>query len=459
MRGVCSSAIMAAMPQMARRPVGLAGVPLALLVVLTCPTPSSASPWRTGGYLGDSAAGGPVAGPAPALAPILERPPMADPFVRQGAPLRGREATGEAYFGACVALSADGDTALVGASNADAAFVFTRAGAGWRQAGGELTGSEAPEKFGASVALSAGGDTALVGAPYEGTENGEFAGGAWIFTRSGSGWVRSGPPLQAPPGEEADEGHFGVSVALSADGGTALVGAESDDGERGSAWVFARTASGWMPQARLTGGGESGAGAFGRSVALSADGDTALIGGPNDHRYAGATWVFARTGTSWAQEGPKLVDGAARREAGFGWSVALAGNGDTALITALGSGEALLFRRSGGSWVRRAGLLGRERHSDGSYGYSAALSADGDLALVGAPEQSDHAGAVWAFRRGTRGWMQLGGELTGVGERRRLHFGEGVALSANGDTALVGGHEGHGHPGGAWVFALRGPVG
>jgi hypothetical protein len=57
--------------------------------------------------------------------------------------------------------------------------------------------------------------------------------------------------------------------------------------------VFARSASGWDQQGdKLTGGGENGDGSFGFSVALAADGATALIGGPDDSGSKGAAWVF-----------------------------------------------------------------------------------------------------------------------------------------------------------------------
>ncbi|MBY0248207.1 MAG: IPT/TIG domain-containing protein, partial [Nitrospiraceae bacterium] len=45
----------------------------------------------------------------------------------------------------------------------------------------------------------------------------------------------------------------------------------------------------------------------GYSVALSADGATALVGGPADDTNTGAAWVFTRTGGSWTQQGTKLV--------------------------------------------------------------------------------------------------------------------------------------------------------
>src|ERR1700688_774776 len=45
----------------------------------------------------------------------------------------------------------------------------------------------------------------------------------------------------------------------------------------------------------------------GRGVAISADGNTAVVGGSGDNSFAGAVWVFTRSGGVWTQQGPKLV--------------------------------------------------------------------------------------------------------------------------------------------------------
>ncbi|HEX7609492.1 MAG TPA: FG-GAP repeat protein, partial [Solirubrobacteraceae bacterium] len=113
-------------------------------------------------------------------------------------------------------------------------------------------------------------------------------------------------------GGEEGAGAFGVKVALSTDGNTALVGGFGDNGETGAAWVFTRTGSTWTQQGpKLTATDEVGAGEFGTSVALSSDGNTAVIGGPTDDNGAkeqlGAAWVFVRSGSTWHQQGPKLL--------------------------------------------------------------------------------------------------------------------------------------------------------
>jgi hypothetical protein len=97
-------------------------------------------------------------------------------------------------------------------------------------------------------------------------------------------------------------------VRLSADGNTALIGGVTDNFEIGAAWVFTRSGTIWEQQgAKLTGTGESGKGLFGNSVALSADASTALIGGPNDNLEKGAVWVFV----SPTPTAPTAVTGAA----------------------------------------------------------------------------------------------------------------------------------------------------
>src|SRR5262249_49591454 len=83
---------------------------------------------------------------------------------------------------------------------------------------------------------------------------------------------------------------------LSADGNTALVGGNADVNFIGAAWVFIRTAELWGDQAKLVGTGAVGAPEQGFSVALSADGNTAVVGGFGDNNSAGAAWGFTRTG-------------------------------------------------------------------------------------------------------------------------------------------------------------------
>jgi hypothetical protein len=246
-----------------------------------------------------------------------------------------------------VALSADGATALIGApgdkSGRGAAWVFTSSGSTWTQHGSKLTAPERDRegRFGRSVALSADGDTALIGAPGDS----QRLGAVWVFTRSGETWSQQGSELAG--GEEAGAGRFGFSTALSADGNTALIGGRSDDEGAGAAWVFTRSGETWAQQGdKLTGAGESGAGEFGYSVALSADGNTALIGGPRDSNGLGAAWVFTRSGETWTQQAERHTAVGELGRAKFGASVALSADANIALIGAPSND-----RRLGTAWT------------------------------------------------------------------------------------------------------------
>jgi hypothetical protein len=85
----------------------------------------------------------------------------------------------------------------------------------------------------------------------------------------------------------------GWSVALSSDGNTAIVGGIRDNANAGAVWVFTRTSGVWSQQGtKLVGTGAVGNANQGRSVALSSDGKTAIVGGYWDSSNAGAAWVF-----------------------------------------------------------------------------------------------------------------------------------------------------------------------
>jgi hypothetical protein len=99
------------------------------------------------------------------------------------------------------------------------------------QQGSKLVGSGAVANAGQgySVALSADGNLAIVGGPLDGDNAapalaGDEVGAAWLFTRSGSIWSQL-QKLDNNGGEAAvPRAFFGTSVAVSADGRTALVG-------------------------------------------------------------------------------------------------------------------------------------------------------------------------------------------------------------------------------------------
>ncbi len=389
---------------------------------------------------------------------VLSQPALAA-FVQQGSKLVGTDAVDPAFRGYSVALSADGNTALVSGPNDNggigAVWVFIRSGGAWTQQGGKLIGSGAiiNATQGYSVALSADGNTAIVG----GTVDNGNHGGVWIFSRSGGVWTQQGNKLVGSGAVGISE--QGTSVALSADGNTALVGGAIDNGGVGAVWVFTRSGSIWSQQGNKLVGSKAVNPAFqGTSVAISASGNIAIVGGTGDNTNTGAVWVFVRSNGVWAQHGGKLVGTGAAGAAFQGSSVALSSNGTTAIVggsgDANGVGAAWVFTRSGSIWSQQGNkLVGTiEPHTAGGQGLSVALSGDGNTAIVGGLFDSNSNGAAWAFVRNGGVWSQLGSKLVGSGAIGAAFQGYSVALSADGATALVGGYRDNDQAGAAWVF-------
>jgi len=163
----------------------------------------------------------------------------------------------------------------------------------------------------------------------------------------------------------------------------------------------------WSQQAKLVGTGAVGP--FepygqGVSVSLSGDGNTAIVGGSADNGGAGAAWVFTRSGGVWSQQGPKPVGTGAVGNAQQGWSVSLSGDGNTAIVGGLldnnSAGAAWVYTRLGGVWGQQGPkLVGTGAVLYTELGSSASLSGDGNTAIVGGPNDDELVGAAWVFAK------------------------------------------------------------
>ncbi len=195
---------------------------------------------------------------------------------------------------------------------------------------------------------------------------------------------------------------------------------------------------------------------------MSGDGQLALIGGPRDDDNAGAAWIFARTSSTWRQQGKKLTGGETTAKS-VGWDVALSANGRMALIGSPGhAGGVFLFAHSGSRWVRRQ----RISRPGGGSGCSVSLSPSGNTAAIGtwtaaSTTTTPDKGKAYVFTCSSFGCLVPGHELavkrdTEVSDR----YGRDVAVVDNRDAILVGAAGGPslnktGKPiqnGQAWVF-------
>ena len=385
-------------------------------------------------------------------------------FVRNGsswsqqAYLKASNTDAGDWFGHSVAIS--GDTVVVGAfheasgatgvngdqnddsaPSAGAAYVFVRNGSSWAQeAYLKAFSTDADDLFGNSVSIS--GDTVLVGAPKEdsgatgvnGDQNDNGAGDSgavYVFGRTGSTWSQQAY-LKASTTDAGD--WFGYSVAISDD--TVIVGANGEDslatgvgGDEndnsadwaGAAYVFVRDASTWSQEAYLKASNTDQWDEFGSAVAISADtaivaarvessSATGIDGDESDNSafFAGAAYVFGRSGTTWSQEAYLK---ASNTDAGdqFGHSVAISGdavvvgahkemssakgvNGDETDNSASAAGAAYVFLRVGTKWFHEAYLKASNTGQWDSFGSGVAIS--GYTIVVGADQEASSATGV-----------------------------------------------------------------
>jgi hypothetical protein len=410
---------------------------------------------------------------APSLASVRQvaylkaaNPDMGDHFACGGS-LPG-------HIGSALAISADGNTVVVGAPhegsaargingnagdnslyNSGAVYVFIRRGNAWvQQAYVKASNPGQSDLFGMSVALSADGNTMAVSAPWErsaatgvnGDQNDDSmpqAGAAYIFRRSGDSWSQQAYIKASNTGRRAnaddplaDGDQFGSSLALSGDGNTLAVGAITEDSaatgvngnaaddsaqSAGAVYLFARTGNAWSHQAYVKGSNTEAADLFGYRVGLSHDGTTLVAAG-------------------YDEDGPgRGVNGDQ-------------GNG------ANGSGALYVFSRTGTAWQQNAYLKGSRSEGNDALGFSIAISGDGNTIVGGAGDESclvggvnpqgcntdkpadasgGSAGAAYVWVRSGNTWTEQA-FLKASSPQLQDWFAASLAMSADGNTLLVG---------------------
>ena len=363
-------------------------------------------------------------------------------------------------FGASVAISEDGNTAIVGAVyedavvgtntlfSAGAAYIFTWSGTSWsEQQKIQASDIQGNSNFGASVAISDDGNTAIVGARGEDTST----GAAYIFTRSNSNWTQQ-QKIQSSDKQAND--FFGSSVAISGDGNTAIVGAVYEDPggttDAGAAYIFRWSGTSWSEQQKIQASDKQVSDEFGHSVAISENGNTAIVGawfedavvGVNTALLAGAAYIFTWSGTTWSEQ-QKIQASDKQAADRFGISVSISGDGNTAIVGAENegtTGSAYIFTWSGTTWSEQQKIQASDKQASDYFGYSVSISGDGNAAIVGASREDTgggDAGAAYIFTRSGTSWSEQQ-KIQASDKQASDYFGNSVAISENGNTTIVG---------------------
>ena len=281
---------------------------------------------------------------------------------------------------------------------------------------------EPGDSFGCSVSIS--GDYAIVGACGD-DDNGSDSGSAYIFVRTGGGWIQQSK-LKADDGAAGD--YFGYSVSISGD--YVIVGAYGDDdngSDSGSAYIFERTGGEWIQRATLKAGDGAAGDNFGYSVSIS--GDHAIVGASadDDNGYnSGSAYIFKKPLVGWTDmtETAKLTasDGYGHYDLwvpafdAFGSSVSI--SEDYAIVGACAFrryGSAYIFKRPENGWTsmtETAKLTTSDQgttSSIGGFGRSVIISEG--IALVGADNSlagaNTQSGRVYIYEKPSNGWENM----------------------------------------------------
>ncbi|MEO8846509.1 MAG: integrin [Kofleriaceae bacterium] len=293
--------------------------------------------------------------------------------------------------------------------------------------------------------------------------------------------------------------NFGVAIAISTDGNTLAVsaymeasaaigvdGVQTDNTKAasGAVYVFTRAGTTWMQEAYLKASNTDAADQFGRSLALSADGNTLAIGADgeanaltgidpvqtgNTAAAAGAVYVFARTGTTWAQTTYLKASNTGAADH-FGYSVALSDDGKTLATGAVledsssvginstpnelaaSAGAVYVFVLGAMTWSQQAYIKASNPTAGDRFGNALALSSDGSTLAVAAPLEDSaatgingnqandlavDAGAAYVFSRTGVTWTQQA-YVKAANTETLDSFGQSLALSDDGNTLAVG---------------------
>jgi Ca2+-binding RTX toxin-like protein len=341
------------------------------------------------------------------------------PWQQLGADIVPTGAAEGDLHGAALSLSADGRTALIGAprddldsrSDAGSARVFDWDGTAWVQRGGLLreglaSGSPASDSFGAAVALSADGATAVVGGPNNDTFQALNVGGALVLDWNGSAWVQRGATLI--PADGTNQDRFGQAAEISANRNAVLLGGPGDDvgnqTDQGSARLFDWSGSAWVQRGGAITPADGRAGdAAGSALDMTPDALTVVIGLPgddvNDAVDQGSARVLDWNGNAWVQRGGAMTPGDGASGDAFGTSVSISDDGRIVLVGgpgddvdgAVNRGSARIFWWSGAAWVEGGPVTGSiisletptlalAEGQDGTTGFSFTVTRSGDVA-------------------------------------------------------------------------------
>jgi hypothetical protein len=304
--------------------------------------------------------------------------------------------------GYSVDISSDGSVIVYGGpadnSNTGAVWVYTNPtppSSNWTLQAKIVPPQATPgDLTGTAVVLSNDGNTLIFKAPaYQG---GSAVGAVYIYNFVSGAWVQT--TQITPIGGFSGQGYSPHSLDISGAGTITAIG----DRTNNRVIVYALVGGTWTQQAILTPSDATGSADFGKAISISTSGNTIAVGGPTDNSDIGATWIFEWNGSTWLQQGSKIVGtDIVGTQPLQGDAISLSASGNTLYI---GSpvdnseiGATYVFTRTNRRWYQRTKLIAIGGSGQQEQGFSLATSADGNTTAVGGPSNNGGAGATWVF--------------------------------------------------------------
>jgi hypothetical protein len=351
----------------------------------------------------------------------------------------------EDIFGEHVAISANGSTIIVSARLNDhnasicgSAVVYRNVLGNWIQVGARFYGTSVNEGLGKNVAISADGSIIAISANKLDNGSSQSEGVVYIYQNIADNWILLGQPILGKViGDFA-----GTSIALSADGTIIAITSPGNDDNgdiSGQLRVFQYNSNAWL-QIGQDINGLNASDALGYDVSLSNNGTRVAVSAINDfnNNQTGFVKVFDYINNVWTQIGQTISGNAVQDN--FGRSIALSENGTTLIVGTTGSdvngsnsGSATIYDYTSNNWVQ----VGQTIHGTSnsySFGWEVSITNDGNIIAIGSAYLY-YKGQVKIFQRNANTWSQLGNDING--DFNYDNFGTNM-ISSDGTTIITG---------------------
>ena len=308
------------------------------------------------------------------------------------------------------------------------------------------------DQFGSSIAFSSDGNTIVIGA--YGDES------VYVFSRGGFNSISWSQEFKIKESVSTLGNQFGYSVDINGEGSTIVVGSPKSDNDKGSIYVYTRSANSSWSEYQLTHPHVDTDHRLGSAVSITPDGNTILgtaeqgdayfagTSGGGNQGDAGAAYIWKKSGSTWSQltwyPSPNY------NEYPVASGLSVSNTVPTSNIFSYGhSTTDGANPQPFGSYTNQSSTRSNDR-----FGTSCDISDDGNTIIIGAPGRSQpynlanttvyDMGSVYIFK-----YKYTGAPVTGYSWVENAHiqasdfkkydyFGTSVALSSDGNTAIIG---------------------